>query len=54
MEFNVKCEIREKLSKTGTRYKVLVVHVTEQTEKEIYLDSALEELVKIKYGKQVH
>ena len=50
MQFSVKCEIREKVSKSNTRYKVLVIHITENTEKEIFLDQATEELIRLKYG----
>lgn len=46
--FELKCEIREKVSKTGNPYTVLALYLTDTCVKEVYLESSEKELLKIK------
>lgn len=44
----VKCTLEDKISKSGNKYTVLVIHLTDTCTKQVFLDPAEIELLKIK------
>lgn len=45
---DIKCTLEEKISKAGKPYTVLVVHLTDTVSKNVFLEPAEIELLKIK------
>lgn len=44
---NIKCSLETRVSKKGTEYKVLVIKLTDNLEKLVFLDPAELELLKM-------
>lgn len=47
----IKCELVERVSSKGNKYTALVVHLTENLEKLVFLSQAEVELLKLKNSK---
>lgn len=50
MNKEVKCSLETRESKKGTSYKVLVIKLTDNYEKLVFLDNAELELLKVYYN----
>lgn len=48
----IKCTLEERVSKAGKPYTVLVVHITDTCTKQVFLDPAEIELLKMRHERE--